>query len=282
MRKIKLITDSTSDLSKDIIEQYDIEVIPLYVIFGDEEYLDGVNINTKKLYELVEQKKMLPKSSAIAPGTFLEVFETYLEQGFDIIYCGLGRQFSGTYNSSVIAKNMIGTDRIHIIDSANLSNGIALLLMKAISFIEQGDDIFTVVSKVEELVPKVRSQFVIDTLDYLYKGGRLNALSAIAGKVLHIHPIIKVRDGVMIVGKKVRGSMLKAIKTMISDIVQLKEDIDLDLMMINNSIALEHFPYVIETMKEQFPSNEIFLQDAGCVISTHCGQGTIGIFYIEQ
>lgn len=282
MSKIKLITDSTCDLSKDLIEKHDIEVVPLYVVFGDEEYLDGVNINTRMLYDKVLEKGMLPKSSAISPGTFMDVFEKYVEEDYDIIYCGLGRSFSGTYNSAVIAKDMINSDKIHIVDSKNLSNGIGLLIMKAVSFIESGDDVLEVVRKIEELVPKVRSQFVIDTLDYLYKGGRLNALSAFAGRVLHIHPIIKVRDGVMIVGKKIRGSMLKAIKAMILEIVMKKDIIDQDIIMLNNSIALEHFPFVIGEIEKQLDIKNTYLQDAGCVISTHCGEGTIGIFYIEE
>lgn len=281
MKKIKLISDSTCDLSKELIQKHDIEIVPLTVSFGDIEYKDGIDITTEKMYQLVDELGMLPKSAAIAPGVFEEVFNRYLEEGYQIIYLGIGSKFSSTLQSAMLAKSMIESEDIHLIDSGNLSSGIGLLLLKAASFRTQGDDINTIVSKVEELVPKVRSQFVIDTLEYLYKGGRLNALSALMGKVLNIHPVIKVKDGVMVVGKKAMGSMKKGLNIMINEAKALKDNIDPEFMMITHSLA-STYDYVHNKVEENFDIKHVYETHAGCVISTHCGRGTIGILYIEK
>ncbi len=281
MSKIRLVTDSTSDLSSELIKKHNIKVLPLYVFFGEDEYLDGVTLTTEQMYQKVKELNMLPKSSAIPPGIFLDCFEALLEDDCEIIYMGIGSKFSGTFNSAMIAKNMIGSDKIHLIDSGNLSSGIGLLLLKASTFINEGLNAKTVKEKVEELVPKVRSQFVIDTLDYLYKGGRLNALSAMFGRVLHIHPIIKVRNGVMEVGGKVRGSMTKAIKVMIDEAVHMKEQIDPEFLMITHSLA-STTSMVKKEVNDHFEIENMYETNAGCVISTHCGAGTIGILYIMK
>lgn len=282
MRKIKLITDSTCDLSKELIDKLNLEVIPLYVNFLDKEYLDGIDIDTEKLYQKVEELNMLPKTSAASPGDFVTVFEKYLNQGYEVIYIGIGSKFSGTFNSANVARNILGSEHIYLIDSMNLSSGIGLLLLKTHTMIEAGKEINEIVKEMEDIVPKVRSQFVIDTLDYLYKGGRLNALSAIAGKVLHIHPIIKVKDGAMLVGKKVRGTMKKAIMAMVDEAKEIKDNIDPEFMMITHSMAYDTYPMVKQEIDAHFEIKDVYETSAGCVISTHCGKGTIGILYIEK
>lgn len=282
MRKIKLLTDSTCDLSRDLLEKHNITVLPLYVYFGDEEYADGVDLTTADMYRKVSEKGILPKSSAIPPGVFFSCFTKLLEEDYDIIYMGIGSSFSGTFNSAHIAKNMCDSKHIHLIDSENLSSGTGLLLLKAAAFRSQGYPAEEIAEKIIELVPKVRSQFVIDTLDYLYKGGRLNALSAICGKVLHLHPIIKVRNGVMEVGKKVRGSMKKAVMVMLSEAEEIKEEIDTEFFMITHSLATDTFTLLQDEVKTRFNMQNIYETEAGCVISTHCGEGTIGILYIEK
>jgi DegV family protein with EDD domain len=282
VRKIKLITDSTCDLSNELIDKLDLEVIPLYVNFLNQEYLDGVDIDTKKLYQKVEELNTLPKTSAASPGDFVTVFEKYLNQDYEVIYIGIGSKFSGTFNSANVARNILGKEHIYLIDSMNLSSGIGLLLLKTHTMIEAGKEVNEIVREMEDIVPKVRSQFVIDTLDYLYKGGRLNALSAIAGKVLHIHPIIKVKDGAMLVGKKVRGTMKKAIMAMVDEAKEIKGNIDSEFMMITHSMAYDTYPMVKKEIDDHFEIKDVYETSAGCVISTHCGKGTIGILYIEK
>lgn len=280
MKKIKLITDSTCDLSKMLIEKYDIEVIPLYVNFKDQSFLDGVDIQVPAMYDMVDETKTLPKTAAPSPGVFEQVFKKYLNEDYDLIYMGIGSKFSASFNAAKIAKDMIGSDRICLIDSMNLSSGTGLLLLKAGQMIKENFQVTEIKEKIEATVPKVRSQFVIKTLDYLYKGGRLNALSAFFGSFLRIKPIIKVRDGLMAVGKKGRGKVENAINIMIQDMLNEKEKIDPDFMMITHSMAEEEANYIRQKIEQEIQIDHLYETQAGCVISSHCGKGTIGILYI--
>lgn len=279
MDKIKLITDSTCDLSSELLHLHDIEVIPLFVSIGDNTYKDGVDLSTDKMYQLIEETKVMPKTSAISPGIFEEVFRKYLTKGYKILYLGIGSKFSGTFQSASIAKQLINSNDIYLIDSFNLSSGSGLLLLKASKFKKEGLPIDVIAKKITEMVPKVRSQFVIDTLYYLYKGGRLNALSAFMGKTLRIHPVIKVRNGVMEVGKKAIGSMRKGINIMLNEAYNIKDDIDQEFMMITHSQS-KFLPYVTDEVTTKFEIKNTYITDAGCVISSHCGQGTIGILFL--
>jgi len=280
LKKIKLISDSTCDLSSDLIKKLDIDIVPLYVNFVEESYFDGVNLTTAKMYELVKKKGLLPKTAAASPGAFYEIFERYLKEEYQIIYLGIGSKFSATFLSAHSAKKMLESDDIFLVDSENLSSGSGLLLLKADKFRQEGNDAQTIVNKLLEIVPKVRSQFVIDTLDYLYKGGRLNALSAFMGTMLKIKPIIKVRDGVMVVGKKARGNINQGINLLIKEVMDLKEEIDSDFLMVTHSMAHKSYEYIYNEIHDKLPIKHIYETDAGCVISSHCGEGTIGILYI--
>lgn len=280
MHKIKLVTDSTCDLSPDLIETHQIEVVPLYVNFKDESYRDNVDLKTEEMYRLVRQKGYLPKTSATSPGVFTEVFTKYLNEGYDIIYTGIGKKLSATFQSAYTAKQLLQSDRIYLVDSENLSSGSGLLVLKAAKFRDAGDSASEIVLKLQELVPKVRSQFIIDTLEYLHKGGRLNALSAMMGTMLRVKPIIKVRDGVLNVGKKPRGNIRVGIDLMLQELIEMQSEVDPDFLMITHSLAYDNATYIKERLHGQVSLDQVYETDAGCVISSHCGPGTIGILYI--
>ncbi len=280
MNKIKLVSDSTCDLSQELIKKYDIEIVPLYVNFKNQSFLDGVDLDVPKMYDMVKDTNELPKTAAPSPAAFEYIFKKYLELNYDIIYMGIGSKFSATLNSAKVAKDMLGSDRIYLIDSLNLSSGTGLLLLKAGQMINDGFSAEKVKSEIELIVPKVRSQFVIRTLDYLYKGGRLNALSAFVGTMFRFKPIIKVRDGVMGVGKKGRGKIDNAINLMVGDMLSEADQIDPDFMMITHSLADEEVAYIHNKIAGKVNINQIYETQAGCVISSHCGKGTIGVLYI--
>ncbi|MDD4184868.1 MAG: DegV family protein [Candidatus Izemoplasmatales bacterium] len=280
MHKIKLVTDSTSDLSPELLKKHDIEVVPLHVIFKDKDYRDNIDLKTQDMYKIVKETNSLPKTAAASPGEFTEVFQKFLDQGYEIIFIGIGKNFSATYQSAHTAKQSLGSDLIHLIDSANLSSGTGLLVLKAAKYRDEGLNALEIKHKVEALVPKVRSQFVIDTLEYLYKGGRLNALATAFGTMLKIKPIIKVRDGLMAVGKKGRGSVKAAVDIMLNEAFIEKEAIDEDFLMITHSLAYDNAEYIKERLSAELKIKNVYETDAGCVISSHCGRGTIGILYI--
>jgi len=282
MEKIKIISDSTCDLSAELLKKHDIDIVPLYVSFKEESYRDLVDINTDQMYQLVEKHGILPKTSAASPGDFHDVFKKHLDLGYKIIYTGIGSKFSATFTSANLAKEMLESEDIYLIDSQNLSSGTGLLLLKASSYRHIGMSAANIAKELETLVPKVRSQFVIDTLEYLYKGGRVSALSALMGGMLKIKPIIKVRDGMMVVGKKARGLISKGIDMMIEEFMAVPEEVDDEYLMITHSKADKSANYIKEKLNGKTKIRNIYETDAGCVISSHCGKGTIGILYITK
>ncbi len=283
MRKVKILTDSTSDLSKQMLIDYNIDSIPLYVRFDDEIYKDGINLSTEELYQKVQEKNALPKTSAVSPGDFITFFETYLDKGYDIIYIGIGSKLSATIRSAYLAKDEINQpDRIHIIDSMNLSSGIALLVLKAKDLRDKGLSALHIKEEIERLVPYVRSQFAISTLDYLHKGGRASGLAKLVGTMLSIKPIIKVVNGSLEVYKKPLGKMSRALDIMLEDFNKEQENIDLDYVFITHTLANRQAVYMLDYLKRRFNIKHLIEGSAGCVISSHCGAGTIGILYIVK
>ncbi len=284
MNKVKIITDSTCDLSKEIIEARDIEVLPLYVNFTDESYKDGVNISTEELYKLVEKKGELPKTSAIDIVALTDCFKKYLDLGYDIIFTGISRQLSRTYENAIMARDELGADNIYIVDSKNLSTGIGLTVLMACDYRDKGLSAKEIVDEMEVVTDKVKSQFAIERMDYLHKGGRCSSLAKIFGTLLKIKPIIFVREGKMTVGMKPVGKMKVALDKMINMFLDDYKagNVVKTRVFITHSIAMESLKYIKEKLEAEVKDMEIITTVAGCVISSHCGPGTIGILYITK
>ncbi|WP_162140268.1 DegV family protein [Haploplasma axanthum] len=282
MNPIKIFTDSTADLSKELLDKFDIVSLPLSVNFEDESYRDGVDIDTEFLYKLVEQKGVLPKTSAISPGTFFDEFEKWINKGYDVLYIGIGSKISGTFHSATVASKELPDKRVFLVDSKNLSSGIALLVLKAKDLRDQGKNASEIKTILDDIVPRVRSQFAIRVLDYLHKGGRASGTAALVGKFLRIRPIIQVRDGGMTVYKKPMGTMTKAVDIMLNDYLNEGDNLDLEYVMITHSIANKQAIYMEEFVNQKMKPKNLIISNAGCVISSHCGAGTIGILYIVK
>ncbi|HAQ57243.1 MAG TPA: fatty acid-binding protein DegV [Acholeplasmatales bacterium] len=280
MAEFKLISDSTCDLSADLIRNYAIDIVPLFVNFGEDSFKDGIDINVPEMYAQVKTRGTLPKTAAASPADFIQVFQKYVDAGVDVLFIGIGSKFSATFMSATLARNEIGSDRIRLIDGANLSSGTGLLVLKAASFREAGDPIDTVVEKIKNLIPKVRTQFVINTMEYLYKGGRCSAVAALMGTLLKIKPIIKVKDGTMHVGKKPHGRITAGLDVLVHEVLELKDELDPEFLMITHSLAHESAVYIQDHLAGKLSIAHIYETDAGCVISSHCGEGCIGILYI--
>ncbi len=279
---VKIITDSTNDLSKEIIEKLDIEVIPLSVNFKDASYLDGIDITTEELYKIVEQKKELPKTSAVPIATFMDVFKKYLDEGYEIVYTGISSFMSSSFNNANMAVQELETDKVFVVDSMNLSTGIGLLVLKACKDRDAGLSAKEIAENMNKNNKLVLSQFAIETMEYLHKGGRCSSVAKIFGSILRIKPIIAVRDGKMHVAAKPLGKMQKALDMMIKQIEEDKDRLDLDHILVTHSLAFESRDYILPILKEKFPGVDIIDTVAGCVISSHCGKGTIGILYMVK
>lgn len=281
--KVAILTDSTCDLGKELMEKYQIDFIPLHVNFEDETYDDLVNINLEQLYQKVDEKKKLPTTSCPSPMEIKTFLMKYLEQGYDVVYTGISSKMSSTYDTFLMVQKELEQDRVYIVDSGNLSTGIGLLLLKAAKFRDEGFSAKEIAQKLEEIVPRVKVQFVIDRLDYLYKGGRCSSVAYVFSKVLSVKPMIVVREKTMQVGSKFIGSITKAQKGMTKIFLNDFDKIDKEFVFITHTMAYDGAKYIHSLINEAKPQIEhLYETVAGCVIGSHCGKNTIGILYIMK
>ena len=281
MNKIVIYSDSTCDLSKQLIDKHDIKIMPLYVTFDQDMYKDGIDINSETLYEKVQQYGKLPKTSAASVGDFITLFEQELEQGNDVVFFTIGSTLSSTYQNACIARENCDASRIVVIDSLNLSSAIGLQVLKACKYRDMGMNINQIQDELLSITPKVRAQFAIESLEYLHKGGRCSGASRLFGTLLQIKPVIAVTDGKLDVDAKTRGKK-KALEYMLSKVLDNKDNVDTDYIMITHSYADDEAKELQARLKEELPNANVEITPAGCVISSHCGKGTIGILYIEK
>ena len=291
MEKIKLVTDSTVDLesvssSVDLIKELDLEIVPLYVSFDDDDtnYLDGVEIHQNDIVEHVKNTGKLPKTAACGPGVYTKKFNELLNQGYSIIFIGIGSKLSSNYQAAMLGKDATtDPDRITIIDSNNLSSATGLCLLKARDFIKKGLSREEIKTKIEtEIAPYIHTAFCINSLDYMVKGGRCSSLTGFLSKILSLKPIIMVVDGKLEVGKKPIGSLNNAIKVIYQDMMKEIKNCELDYLMVTHFISEPCAEYIIPIIEETCKFKNIYNTKAGSVIGSHCGPGTIGLLYITK
>ncbi|WP_299028220.1 DegV family protein [uncultured Thermanaerothrix sp.] len=275
---VDIVTDSCADLSSELIHQFNVRVLPLQVFIDNRTISDG-SISPKELFSLVAKTGELPKTSAPSIKEFLEFFEPSDE----IIYIGISAKLSATLSNSLLAAQQLPHKKIYIIDSKNLSTGIGLLVLKAAELRDQGWTAEEIVREIRAMVPRVHTSFVIETMEYLYKGGRCTALQAIVGSVLRIRPIIEVRpDGMLGVKAKIRGTRVKALDAMLEDLRLHLPYLDLHRVFVTHTGCDEDAAYLVESIKSMAPVEEICVTQAGATISSHCGPDTIGILFIAD
>ena len=279
----KIISDSTSDLSEELINRYDIRIIPLHILLGEEEYEDGFGITPGQIYEWADKNKTTPKTSAPSLEKAIEVMGPILEAGDEIVCFTISSDMSTSYNvMRLAAEELEASDRVFVIDSANLSTGIGHLVVEAAEMAKKGMAAKEIVQQIEDLKPRVRASFVVDTLMYLYRGGRCTGVAALAGSMLKLHPKIVVADGKMGVGKKYRGRIEHVIMEYAGD---MKEDL---LKAKKDRVFITHsgcdqavVDAVYQYLEELHHFTNISVTRAGGVISSHCGPGTLGVLYID-
>lgn len=283
MNKVKVIVDSTCDLSPELYHEFDMEVIPLNVNFGEENYLDNVTLIPDELYAKVKERKTLPSSAAASPMVIEEFFRKFIDQGYDIVFTGVGSTLSTNFQSATIAKSSFPEDRVYLIDTKNLSSASGLLALKAGRMAKEGVSAKEIYEKVQPLAEKLSAQFVVDTLDYLHKGGRCSGTAKIIGHIFHVHPMIKVIDGKLTVYKKPRGTLKMASNELLNVFKEDYPNIDLENVMITHAgSSREVADYLHDELSKIIDPKIIHETRAGCVISSHCGYGTIGILYIKK
>jgi DegV family protein with EDD domain len=276
---LTILTDSTADLPRDLIDRHQIKVIPLYVLLENKSYLDGVEIGIQDLFKFVSQTGQLPKTSASSVADFSAAFD----QPGEHLYIGISSKLSATNKNALLAQEALNKPGIYIIDSLNLCSGIGLLVLKAAELRDQGLPAAQITERIQSLVPKVRTSFVIETLDYLYKGGRCSAIQNIVGSLLHIRPVIQVRgDGTLGVKDRIRGSRQKALASLLDDFRAHLSEIDLQRVFVTHTGCDADASYLKEELLKIAPIQEVPVTYAGSVIASHCGPDTIGILYLDK
>ncbi len=278
--KILIASDSTTDLSPELIERYGIVILPLGVTLGDKQYTDGVDIDPDFIYKNYEETGLLPKTSAVNLADFEEFFARQTADGTRVIFFTISSDMSSTYNNARLAAESV--EGAYVVDTRNLSTGGGLLLITAAEMAEAGHTADEIVARCNELAPCVDASFIIDSLEFLYKGGRCSALAALGANLLSLKPCITVKDGKMGVGKKYRGKFGAVLPKYIEDRLGDASDV------IKGHIFVTHAgcePAVIEACVERVraiaPEAELHITRAGCTISSHCGRNTLGVLFIR-
>lgn len=280
-KKVLITRDSTSDLPIEVLEKYNIKTIPLTITLGDKNYLDGVDINPDFIYQYHKEHGVLPKTSAVNIADMTDFFQPFVDEGYAIVHFTISSKMSSTYQNSKLAADEF--EDVYVVDTANLSTGEGLLVMKAAEMAAEGKTAKEIYETVIKLVPFVDASFVIDSLEYLHKGGRCSALAALGANLLKLKPCIEVKDGSMGVGKKYRGKYLQTLREYVLERVGDYSDIDLDRVFVTHAGC---DPELVEEIKnlvaETAPFKEVLVSRAGCTISSHCGANTLGVLFFRK
>lgn len=279
---VSIVADSTCDLSQELLDKYKVKMIPLHILLGEKEYEDGVDLRPEEIYAWADDHKATPKTSAPSVETVMQTFRPLLDKGDDIVCFSISESMSTTANvMRLAARQLEAEDRIIVVDSANLSTGIGLLVLEAARMALQGKTAEEIVAETERLKPKVRASFVVDTLTYLHRGGRCNGLEAMAGSMLKLHPKIVVSEGKMSSSKKYRGKIDKVILAYAKDMEEQLLQARKERVFITHSGCPEETVLMVKEYLESLSRfEEILLTRAGGVISSHCGPGTLGVLFI--
>ena len=282
MNNIKIICDSLSDVPKDILEKYDIEVVPLTVILNGKEYKDGIDITKEEFYKILRDEKVYPKTSQATYAQFTEVFEKYIKQGKEIIYISGSSSATGTYQSANMAKNDLDTDNIYTYDSQTFSFGIGYLVVKAAELAKEGKSPNEIIEILDDIREKSYLLFSVDTLDYLKNGGRISSTKATIGSILNIKPILDVKDGLVSSVAQVRGK-----KNVISKMIELVkencgEDLSNQIIYIGYSDDFKEKEKLTDAIKEEFNPIDIQYFMVGTCIGAHSGPGVTGLLAFKK
>lgn len=275
---VKIISDSTCDLSPELIARYDIDIIPLHIILGEDDYLDG-RISPEDIYRWSDENNMSPKTAAVSMEDALAAFKPY--KGQEVIIFTISGSMSSTYNVLRMAAEQTDAERIHVIDSKNLSTGVGLQVIAAAEMAQQGLSAAEIVEKIKAGRDAVRASFVVDTLTYLHRGGRCSSVAALMGGALRLHPRIGVAEGKMSAGKKFRGRMDRVIRDYVADMKDELLAAKPEHVFITHSGCDEDTIAAVYGMLDELHHfREIHVTRAGGVISSHCGPGTLGVLFI--
>lgn len=283
MSNIRIVADSTCDLSKDLIEKYNITIIPLNIVLEMKSYLDGVEITPEEIYTWADKMNTTPKTASPEMGYVMKVLQPMVEAGDEVIFFGISEDMSITCQTVRMVAEELDTKKVWVINSKNLSTGIGLQVLKAAEYAAEGMAAEEIVQRIENARDKVQASFVIDTLTYLHRGGRCSSVTALLGNALRLKPMIVVNEGKMGVSKKYRGRQQMVVRSYAKELEPQLLQADPSRVFITHSgidpeIEQETYQY----LKSLNYFNEVLITRAGGVISSHCGPNTLGVLFYSR
>ncbi len=282
-KKVVLCADSTCDLSPELKERFGVHTYPFHVLLGENTYSDGVDLVPDDIYRIYNEQHILPKTAAINMAEYTDFCSQFIDDEHEVVYITLGSGLSTSHNNCRLAAEEL--PGLYVVDSCNLSTGMGLLVLEAAERIAAGMSAKQVAEEVQALASHVEASFVIDTLEFLYKGGRCSALEMFGANLLKLKICIEVDNtsGKMDVGKKYRGSLDKALQQYVYDRLKDRDDVRTDRIFITHSgISEERIELVRQAVVECLPFSEVLVTRAGCTISSHCGPNTLGILFMTK
>ena len=279
---VKIISDSTCDLSEELIKKYDIDIAPLTVILGEKNGHDGTEITPDDIYKYVDASGELPKTSAVSIWEYTNTFKSWREQGYEIVHFCISNKFSSSVQNAYSAAQEV--NGVYVVDTMNLSTGQGLVVLRAAELAKEGKSAEEIVKECEDMIPRVEASFVINSIDYLRKGGRCSALAALGANVFQIKPCINVIDGAMTTGKKYRGTIKKVMQDYSKDRLSGRDDIDKHRIFITHTKCDESEVEAVKQLVMQYcpDVDEILETVAGATVTTHCGPETLGVLFVRK
>ncbi len=278
---IKITGDSTCDLSAELKQKYNIDVMPLNVSLGERNGFDGETITTDDIFSYYEETKQLPNTASRSVEDYVDFFKKFTSQGCSVIHYSLSSEMSSSYNNACMAAKEV--ENVFVVDSKSLSTGTALLMLDAFDMAQAGCTPQQIVERSNKRVPSVQASFVIDNLAFLHHGGRCSTVAYLATNLLSIRPSIEVNDGKMGLGKKFVGRFEKCIKKYADDVKETYTKPDKTRCFVTHSqMDSQLVQNLVETVKSWNIFDEVLITEAGCTITTHCGRNTIGILFIND
>ena len=280
-KPVVITADSTCDLSTDLRERYDIHVIPLTITLGDDTFLDGQGFTPLDMYARYRKDGTLPKTSAVGVQEFIDFFSQFTEQGFNVVHLDISAELSNSYNAACMAAAELGG--VYVVDSRMLSTGVGLLAIEGAECRDRGMPAKEIAQHLRALTDKVQTSFVLDTLEFMWKGGRCSGVAALGANLLHLKPGLEMKDGKLGVYKKYRGNINSVYKQYIKERLEGRK-VRPEHVFITESGEVDDavLEEIYTLVRETIPVKEIHHTVAGCTISTHCGPKTLGILFLEE
>ena len=280
--KIKITADSTCDLSPALIQQYDVGIIPLFVALGEKNLLDGVTITPDDIYDYYANTKKLPKSAARSSEEYFEFFQTFINEGYDaVIHFNISADMSASHNNAVIASKRFSN--VYVVDSRSLSTGTALLALDAYDMAQAGMSPDDIVARAQSRVDAVQASFIINSLEFLHKGGRCSSLAYFGANLMQIKPSIAVNNGKMGTMNKYVGKYPRCVDKYVESVHTTFTNPDKKRCFITHTkLSEEIINSVMEQVKSWGIFDEVLETIAGCTVTSHCGEGTIGVLFIND